>query len=141
MRIRLVRPMASKGSSVPQFTQRIPADLKARLIGQTLPIPVGDETIQIKITASTQSIRFSLRTTDRTEAKRRQALAVAFMLDLFDRLRAAKQVELTNQQVASLLGGLHAFWARDPDDSPQVTVTPATGIIDTGLLPVYRTPS
>lgn len=50
MRIRLVRPMASKGSSVPQFTQRIPADLKAWLIGQILPIPVGDETIKIKIT-------------------------------------------------------------------------------------------
>lgn len=53
------------------------------------------------------------------------------MLDLFDRLRAAKPVDLTNQQVASLLGELHASWARDPDDSPQVTVTPATGIIDT----------
>lgn len=123
--------MVSKGSSVPQFTQRIPADLKARLIGQTLLVPLGGETIRTKITASTQSIRFSLRTTDRTEAKRRQAIAVAFMLDLFDKLRAAKPVDLTNQQVASLLGELHASWAREPDDSPQVTVTPANRTIDT----------
>ncbi len=130
MRFHLVRPMVSKGSSIPQFTQRIPTDLKARLVGQTLLIPVGGETIKVRITQSTQSVRFSLRTSDRNEAKLRHSQAVAFMLDLFERLRANKPVDLTNRQVASLLGELHASWARDPDDSPQLTVTPATGTMD-----------
>jgi hypothetical protein len=64
MRFCLVRPTQRKDSASPQFVQRIPSDLKARLVGMKLVFPLGDEAAQVTIKETTQAIRFSLRTTD-----------------------------------------------------------------------------
>lgn len=131
MRFRLVRPMVSKGSSIPQFTKRIPADIKPRLVGQTLLIPLGDSTVRFLVTSSTQSIRFSLGTKDPSEAIVRQAKAIAFVEEFFAKVRANQPVDLSAQQIASLRGELHASWAREHNAHPQLTVTPATATTDT----------
>src|SRR5690606_4160979 len=50
MRLRLVAPTRRKDSSNLQFEQRIPADLRGRLIGVTLEVPRGDGIVPITIT-------------------------------------------------------------------------------------------
>lgn len=69
MRFQLVRPVKRSDSSYPQFTQRIPADVRPLAIGRTLVVPLGSETVRIAITPTMGSIRFSLRTLDPSEAK------------------------------------------------------------------------
>lgn len=39
MLYRLVRPVKRPGSTIPQFVQRIPADVRAHAIGVSLAIP------------------------------------------------------------------------------------------------------
>lgn len=79
MLLRLVRPVKRSGSSIPQFVQRIPADVRARAIGRTLAIPLGCETVFVTIRPQMDAVRFSLRTRDPSEVKVRQARAAAFL--------------------------------------------------------------
>lgn len=44
MLYRLVRPVKRTGSSKQQFVQRIPADLRERMVGMKLAVPIGEET-------------------------------------------------------------------------------------------------
>jgi hypothetical protein len=60
MLIRVVRPMRRKGSSNTYFVQRIPTDLKGRLGGTTLQVPVGDQLVPVKLTEATAADRVSL---------------------------------------------------------------------------------
>lgn len=62
MLFRLVRPMKRKGSQNQQFARRIPADLRLRLVGRRLEVPLGDGFATVRISESTSLIRFSLRT-------------------------------------------------------------------------------
>jgi len=62
MLLRLVSPVRRTGSSIPQFVQRIPADVWPRAIGTRLEIPLGDGFVTFTVTEKTPSIRFSLRT-------------------------------------------------------------------------------
>ncbi|OCJ14076.1 hypothetical protein A6U87_26195 [Rhizobium sp. AC44/96] len=126
--------MVSKGSSNACFVKRIPADIKSQLVGQTLFIPLGDSTVSFIVTASTQSIRFSLATSDPSVVRIRQAQALAYVEEFFARVRTGKPVDLSAKQIASLLGELHASWAQDPDASQMLTVNPETGTIDTDHL-------
>lgn len=61
MLYRMVRPMKRQGSRYLWFVRRIPADIKARAVGMTLALPVGENTVPIKITSAMQSERCSLR--------------------------------------------------------------------------------
>jgi len=134
MRLRLVSPMVGKASSNAYFVKRIPADIGRQLVGQTLLIPVGDSTVSFTVTASTQSIRFSLGTSDPSTIRLRQAQAVAYVEEFFAFTRAGKPIDLTAKQIASLAGEVHAAWAQDSDSSIRLTVSPDTGTIDTDHL-------
>lgn len=115
MRLSLVSPTQRKDSASPQFVQRIPKDLKPRLVGMKLEIPLGEETAQITIKETTQAIRFSLRTSDGGEAKRRQADAIAYLEGLYSRLRSTSPTSLTHKQCVALAGELYRHWAADLD--------------------------
>lgn len=104
MLFRLVRPMKRDGSSYAQFAQRIPADLKDRMVGMKLAIPVGDEIISTTISDKTRIIRFSLRTSDPSEVKDRQAGAAACLEQIFRSLRAIVPISLTHRQAVALSG-------------------------------------
>ncbi|WP_349436818.1 hypothetical protein [Pararhizobium sp. A13] len=89
MRFQLVRPVVSKGSFIPRFVKRIPSDIKDRMVGRTLVIPLGKGTVAFRVTASTQSIRFSLGTADPSQARIRQAEAVTYVEQYFSAVRPA----------------------------------------------------
>jgi hypothetical protein len=57
MLFRLVRPLKRPGSPNPYFAQRIPADLRARAVGVSLAIPLGQATVPFTITAKTECVR------------------------------------------------------------------------------------
>jgi integrase len=112
MLYRLVRPMKRSGSSIPQFVQRIPADVRPRAIGRTLTIPLsGNTSAAVKITAKTDTVRFSLRSRDPAEVKIRQGHAAAQLETIWQGLRSTEPVFLTNRDAHALAGDLYRAWA------------------------------
>jgi hypothetical protein len=73
MLYRMVRPLLRKGSRNRQFHQRIPTDVRSRIAGLRLDIPLGDSTVSRTLSADTETVRLSLQTDDPNEVKRRQA--------------------------------------------------------------------
>lgn len=122
MLYRLVRPMKRQGSSKQQFVRRIPADLRERMVGMKLTIPVGEEMVFINITPGTESVRFSLRSSDPSEVKDRQAGAATYLEQLFRSLRENRPVTLTHRQAVALAGELYRSWASDLETSRTVSV-------------------
>ncbi|EFF2235297.1 recombinase XerD, partial [Escherichia coli] len=103
-----------------QFAQRIPTGLKPRLVGRTLHVPVGGEIIPITITDKMDAIRFSLRTDNSEEIKERQGQAIAYLSDVYKRLRASALVTLSHEQCVALSGELYRGWA-DGNRSRSIT--------------------
>ena len=111
MLFRLVRPLKRPGSSIPQFVQRIPADVRARAVGVTLAIPVGSTTVRRTISATTESVRLSLQTREPAEAKIRQATITSYLETVWRALRQPQAVSLTNREATALAGELYRAWA------------------------------
>ncbi len=129
MLLRLVRPMKRPGSSIPHFVQRIPADVRSRARGVRLTVPVGDASIGLVISERAESVRFSLRTRDLTEAKIRQARAAAYLETVWRALRQSEATTLTNKQAHALAGRMYRAWA-DGEGREQTLAAqyvPATG--------------
>ena len=56
MRLRLVSPMASKGSPNAYFVKRIPTDLVNRMVGKTLVIPLAESSVSFTVMGRASSI-------------------------------------------------------------------------------------
>src|SRR5437879_3372624 len=112
MLLRLVRPMRRSGSSIPQFVQRIPADVRPRAIGRVLDVPLGyGGTQRVRITERMATIRFSLRTRDPSEVKQRQAAAAAYLEKVWAGLRRDRPVMLSKRDAHALAAELYRAWA------------------------------
>ncbi len=111
MLFRLVRPVKRPDSSVPQFVQRIPADILPLVAGRTLTVQLGPETVRVRVTPKMRSIRFSLRTRDPAEAKARQGQAAAALERQWAAFRNAAPVTLDHKQCTALAGELYRAWA------------------------------
>lgn len=118
MLFRLVRPVRRSDTRNPQFVLRIPTDLKTRMVGMTLEVPRGDAFVSIKISEKTQAIRFSLGTSDPTEAKQRQAVAVAHLERVFTALRSDTLTTLTHKQTLALAGEAYRMLVEKHEDDP-----------------------
>ncbi|MER2606186.1 MAG: recombinase XerD, partial [Siculibacillus sp.] len=86
MLFRLVQPVKRSGSSKAQFQKRIPEDLRDRIAGRKLVVPIGGEFIALTVSPKAASIRFSLRTSDPSETKIRHAEALAYLEGVFGSL-------------------------------------------------------
>ena len=111
MLFRLVRPMRRSDTRNHQFALRIPKDLKSRMVGMTLEIPLGDSFVSVPITEKTQYIRFSLRTSEPSDVKRRQAAALQHVESIFASLRASAPATLAHKQCIALAGEVYRAWA------------------------------
>ncbi|MCB4767848.1 site-specific integrase [Ancylobacter sp. Lp-2] len=111
MLFRLVRPMRRSDTRNHQFALRIPKDLKSRMVGMMLEIPLGDGFVSVPITEKTHYIRFSLRTAEPSDVKRRQAAALQHVESIFASLRASAPVALTHKQCVALAGEVYRAWA------------------------------
>jgi integrase len=111
MLFRVVRPMKRKGSRNGYFVQRIPADLKAKLTGERLEIPLGDGVKFFTVTAQAQMVCFSLLTADPSEIKSRQAIAAAYLEGVWEAYRKDAPASLAHPQAVALAGDLYRSWA------------------------------
>ncbi len=123
MLYRLVCPMKRKDSSRLQFNKRIPADIKDRLVGERLRIPVGEEVVEVTVTHKMQSIRFSLRSSNTSEVKQRQAEALAYLEGYFESLRSDTPLVLTHSNAVALSGAVYRSWASGPDTASVTSLT------------------
>ncbi len=122
MLYRLVRPMKRKGSSYPQFVKRIPLDLRDPMSGMSLCIPLGDDVVSVTVSAKTQAIRFSLRTSDPSEVKDRQASAISYLERLFVSLRSNAPLPLTHRNAVALSGEVYRAWSSDLDTGQRLAL-------------------
>src|SRR3984957_4688758 len=111
MLFRLVRPVKRQNSTMSQFVQRIPKDLRGRALGRSLSIPIGADTVQLTISPQAEAVRFSLRTREPSETKRRQAEAATYLETVWQALREDSQIPLTHRQATALAGRLYRAWA------------------------------
>ncbi len=117
MNWRLVRVMRRKGSENRYFVQRIPSDVKARAVGMTLALPVGDVVVSLKIKEATSAIRVSLKTASAAEAKARQAVLAAHVERVWQSLRSDVR-KLTLKEAVSLAGELYRRFTAALEDNP-----------------------
>eukprot|EP00873_Tetraselmis_striata_P040194 jgi/Tetstr1/460458/TSEL_005717.t1 len=114
--------MQRKGSSRHQFVKRIPTDLRERMIGKSYSIPIGDEIVSVTISDRAQAVRFSLRTSDPSEVKDRQASAVSYLERLFVSLRDNRPLSLTHRNAVALSGDLYRAWASDLEKGRRIAL-------------------
>ncbi|MDR3493334.1 MAG: hypothetical protein P4L82_01925 [Ancalomicrobiaceae bacterium] len=93
--------------------KRIPGDIKSRLAGRDLEIPLGEETVHVKFIAGMESIRFSLRTSDPASAKIRQAESAAIVEAFFGAVRDDRPIALTRRQAVALSRDIYEAWCGD----------------------------
>ncbi|AWN49517.1 recombinase XerD [Methylobacterium terrae] len=111
MLYRLVRPVKRPDSSVPQFVQRIPTDILPLVAGRALSLPLGTETVLVRVTPKMRSIRFSLRTRDPAEVKARQGQVASALERHWTALRNGAPTSLNHRQATALAGNLYRSWA------------------------------
>ena len=112
MLFQLVRPMRRKDSRIPQFVKRIPADLAHQLAGKRIDVPLADGlTVRVRVTGTTDSIRFSLRTDDPAEAKIRHANAAAYIEGVFRAYREHQPASFSHEQAVAFSKRMYEGWA------------------------------
>ncbi len=120
--------MRRDGSRFPLFVQRIPADVRDNAIGNPLAIPLGDSFVLVTPSASAQAVRFSLRTADPSEIKKRQAIAAAYLETIWEALRDDAPVHLTHKQATALAGELYRVWVDSESRARSVAMVHTPGV-------------
>lgn len=123
MHFRLVRPVKRKGTLNQHFTQRIPADVKSRAVGMTLHIPLGDAVVPIAVGESTQHIRLSLRSSDTSTVKLRQAEVVGYLETVWQSLRSSEPVRVSHRQAVALSKELYDAWSTEREGERTVAAS------------------
>lgn len=120
--------MRRDGSRNSLFVQRIPADVREKVVGNPLAIPLGDGFVFVTPSVNAQAVRFSLRTSDPSEAKKRQALAAAFLEGVWAAFRDDVPVRLSHRQATALAGELYRVWADSEGRARSVAIEHTPGV-------------
>src|ERR1700744_4359989 len=120
--------MRRDGSRFPLFVQRIPADVRDQAIGNPLAIPLGEKFVFVTPSERTQAIRFSLRSSEPSEIKTRQAVAAAYLETVWQAFRNVAPVHLTHRQATALAGELYRVWADSEGRARTVSVVHTPGV-------------
>ncbi|GAA0026831.1 hypothetical protein BROWWM01_09630 [Bradyrhizobium ottawaense] len=120
--------MRRDGSRFPLFVQRIPADVRRKAVGIKLAIPLGEGFVFVTPSEGAQAVRFSLRTTEPSEVKTRQALAAASLETVWEALRNDAPVHLTHRQATALAGELYRVWADSESRARSVAMVHTPGV-------------
>lgn len=120
--------MRRDGSRNSLFVQRIPADIRDKVVGDPLAIPLGEGFAFVTPSPSAQSIRFSLRTSDPTETKTRQAIAAAFLESVWAALRNNVPTKLSHKQATALAGEIYRGWADSESSARSLAMQHTPGV-------------
>lgn len=102
MLLRMPSPTKLSGSSVHYLRKRAPADILDKAKGLMLHLPIGDETVSVRL-GDNGIVKVSLRTHDPRRAKERQAQALSYLDDVWRGLREGP-IRLNHRQVIALSG-------------------------------------
>lgn len=127
MLFRVVRPMKRKSSRSAYFVQRIPVDVRARVVGQKLAIPFGDGVKLVTPSPRAQSISFSLRTDDPAKVKILQATIAAHLETVWTALREDAPIKLSHFQATALAGELYRIWADGENRARSIAIEQKPG--------------
>jgi integrase len=127
MLFRVVRPMKRKSSRAAYFVQRIPSDLRAKIVGHKLAIPFGDGVKFVRPSARAQSISFSLRTDDPAKVKILQANIAAYLEGVWTALREDAPIRLSHRQATALAGELYRIWADGENRARSIAIEQKPG--------------
>ena len=83
-------------------------------IGRRFEFEVGDRRVSVAVAEHTPSIKFSLRTSDPTEVKAREAEAAKQAELHWKVLRQTEPVTLTHRQCVALAGRAYGGWTAEP---------------------------
>ncbi|WP_018700334.1 tyrosine-type recombinase/integrase [Amorphus coralli] len=114
----IVRPVRRPESQYPLFRKRIPQDVLPKARGKSLALKIGDEVIYSQITEKTREIKLSLRATDPSEVRERQADLAAQLERHWRAIRSGPQ-RLTHKQVVSLAGEIYKLVVDVFEDDPE----------------------
>ncbi|RIX99518.1 hypothetical protein D3218_13665 [Aureimonas flava] len=117
MPLAMARPMKRPGTKNQQFVQRIPADVKAKVRGLKLAIPLGSQTVAMTVSQTLPDIRLSLRTTDAAEARARQAAITAYLAGVWQSVRDGPR-RLTQKEAVALAGEIYREFVEAIEDDP-----------------------
>jgi integrase len=128
MLFRLVRAVKRTGSRHRQFVRRIPSDVRSKVVGLKLAIPVGEQTQVVILSVRAQSVRLSLRTDDPAEVKIRLAAVDAYLENVWRALREDAPVSLTHRQATALAGELYRAWANGEGRERAMAIVHTPGV-------------
>lgn len=111
------RPVKRTGASLHQFVQRIPADVKSKVRGMQLSIPIGDIIVPVTVSEKAQDIRVSLRTRNPEEARARQVAVVAYLEGVWRAVREGPR-RLSRKQVLALAGEVYYAFIEACEEDP-----------------------
>jgi hypothetical protein len=133
MHFRLSTPVNRKGTRNYQLVKRLPLDLRKRMIGMRLDIPIGDEPVKtVIVTPSMQSVRVSLGTADPAEVKLRQGEALGYLERVFAAVRTDAPISLSHRQAVALSGRLYRSWASSEPGRGERVMSVSVGGDDDG---------
>lgn len=102
MVLRMARPTTRVGSSIVQFRQRVPADLRGKTEALILVVPVGDGEATVRLSVRSETIQFSLGTRDPAEARARHKIAASHVEGVWAALRSGPE-PLSFKQIRALV--------------------------------------
>lgn len=117
MRLRVVSPMRRRGSSNHYLRQRIPQDVLDRARGAVLSIPIGDVIVRKTLSLNATEVKVSLKTSDPSVAKSRNAIAAAYLEGYWRSLRNGPE-QLTHKQCVALSGELYTALSETFENDP-----------------------
>lgn len=123
--------MKREGSSNAYFEKRIPSDLTDIFSGKSFVVPLTDDpgdAVRIKLGQSPRSIRFSLRTSSKSESIKRQAAAINFFEARFAEYRDHRPLTLGHRESIALSEVLYRGWAEGPDKTSKVITVTIYGV-------------
>ena len=118
MLFRVVRPMKRKESSKGYFHQRIPIDVINAASGVTLAMPVGNQVVTKVISPKAVHIKISLRTSDPSTIKARQAIVAAYLEGVWRSLRSGPTT-LSHKQCVALSGEIYKAFVDGFEEEPR----------------------
>ncbi|NIX78104.1 DUF6538 domain-containing protein [Microvirga terricola] len=114
MVLRMASPIPDKTSGIFYFRVRVPTDLLARIKGQTVTLPVGEDLVSV--TAS-DVVKLSLRTRDPRKAKTYFVAANAALSAYWESIRKGPR-KLYHKEAVALSGEVYRAFTSAFEDEP-----------------------
>lgn len=114
MGLKMPTPIKAKSNRKYMFRVRVPADIREKVSGTTIRLNVAGVPVHVK---AGEHVKFSLRTHDPYEAKRRHASVLAQLNEHWDAVRNGPK-SLSHRDTLAIAGEVYRTFVECLDDDP-----------------------